>query len=219
VKNQLFITGCIRSGTNWVFGILSRHYVYTYSEYFEYLDLAKRKKEFLGKNYLLFKLNEDMRNISCLEQAFPDGKILIVLRNPLEILHSIYKPNKQSKPYRPFHDLREKWSRVGEKDLLPAAVRRFESYYPVKTVNIIAKYNKNIYILKYEDLITNFNSAINQVFEFCKIVQNNNFENELLPIKTPNQGICLNDFSLQNQKIILSSRIPSLCKLFNYPLG
>ena len=209
----------MRSGTNWVYEILSRYYTSTYTEYFEYLNLEKRKIDFYDKDSLLFKINEDMRNLSLLQDYFPKCKILILLRNPLEVVNSIYKPNKNSIPYRPFFDLKEKWSREGEVDLLPAAIRRFESYYPIETINLITKKNKRIFILKYEDLINNFNSAITKVFEFCKIQNDTIFEKKLLPIKTPNQGIYLKDFSHQNQKVILSSRIPSLCKLFNYSFG
>ena len=219
MKNQLFLTGSIRSGTNWVYEILSKYYVYAHSEYFEYQDLEKRKKDFFYKESLLFKINEDMRNLNLLKHYFPEAKIIIVLRNPLEVVNSIYKPNENSKPYRPFVDLREKWSRGGEVDLLPAAIRRFESYYPDGTINIITSSNKNILVVRYENLIRNFRSEINKVLEFCKIRLNNNIDGELLPIKTPNQGICLKDFSLHNQKVILSSSIPSLCKIFNYSLS
>ena len=219
MRNQLFITGCVRSGTNWVYEILSKYYISSYSEYFEYLNLEKRKIDFHDKDSLLFKINEDMRNLNLLQDYFPKCKILILLRNPLEVVNSIYKPSKKSIPYRPFVDLKEKWSREGEADLLPAAIRRFESYYPTETVNLITRKNKRVLVLKYEDLVNNFNYSISKVFEFCKIKQNINFDDELLPLRTPNQGICLKDFSLQNQKVILSSRIPFLCKSFNYPLG
>ena len=68
-------------------------------------------------------------------------------------------------------------------------------------------------------MLSNFNSVITKVFEFCNIQQSYNLENEILPIKSPNQGIYLKDFSHQNQKVILASRIPYFCKLFNYSLG
>jgi hypothetical protein len=219
VKNQLFLTGCIRSGTNWIYEILSEYYNYSHSEYFEYQDLEKRKMDFSNKESLLFKINEDMRNLNLLQRYFPGAKIIIVIRNPLEVINSIYKPNEKSKPYRPFVDLREKWARGSEVDLLPAAIRRFESYYPDEAINIITSVNKNILVLKYEDLINKFKSEITSIFEFCKIKQNHNPDSELLPIRTPNQGISLKDFSLQNQEVILSSRIPFLCKSLNYSLG
>jgi len=212
----LFLTGCIRSGTNWVFDILSKYYCSSHSEYFEYFDLEKRKKAFCGNDSLLFKINEDMRNICSLSSSFPDAKIVIMLRNPLEVLHSIYNPSRESLPYRPFHDLKSKWSRAGDEDRLPAAIRRLESYFPSEALDVIAKPTLRFHILRYEDLLARFNSTLSLLFDFCEIEvrQRNSVSNK--PMTTANQGMKLKDFSSEHQNLINSSQIPYLSKVMGY---
>jgi len=213
---QLFLTGCIRSGTNWVFDILSEYYRDHHSEYFDYFDLEKRKSAFGGNDSLLFKINEDMRNIRSLSSSFPDAKIVIMLRNPMEVLHSIYNPSKESLPYRPFHDLESKWSRAGDEDRLPAAIRRLESYFPSEALDVIASPTLPFHLLRYEDLLARFNSTLNLLFDFCEIEvkQRKGVSNK--PITTANQGMQLKDFSSEHQNLINLSQIPYLSKVMGY---
>jgi len=213
---QLFLTGCIRSGTNWVFDILSEHYRDHHSEYFDYLDLEKRKTAFGGNDSLLFKINEDMRNICSLSSSFPDAKIVIMVRNPLEVLHSIYNPSRESLPYRPFHDLESKWSRAGDEDRLPAAIRRLESYFPSEALDVIAKPTLRFHILRYEDLLARFNSTLSLLFDFCEINEKERKTFCKKPLETANQGIRLQDFSAEHQKIISLTKIPFLSQFMGY---
>jgi len=212
----LFLTGCIRSGTNWVFDILSKYYCFSHSEYFEYFDLEKRKKAFCGNDSLLFKINEDMRNLPLLASSFPEAKIVIMLRNPIEVLHSIYKPNRQSQPFRPFNDLGTRWAKEGDLDRLPAAIRRLESYFPSEALDVIAKPTLRFHILRYEDLLARFNSTLSLLFDFCEIEvrQRNSVSNK--PMTTTNQGMKLKDFSSEHQNLINLSQIPYLSKVMGY---
>lgn len=212
----MFLTGCIRSGTNWVFDILSEYYRDHHSEYFDYLDLEKRKTAFGGNDSLLFKINEDMRNICSLSSTFPDAKIIIILRNPLEVLHSIYKPSRESRPYRPFHDLEAKWSKDGDKDRLPAAIRRLASYFPAETLDVIGKPGSHYHILRYESLLSQFNLTLNVLFDFCGIEYSKRISLPSNPMKTANQGIRLTDFSPEHQELIYLSNIPHLSKVLGY---
>ena len=61
-----------------------------------------------------------MRNLGLLEDAFPDGKIVVILRNPIEALHSIYKPDEESIPT----GLLTTWRRSGSRKGFGSFARR-----------------------------------------------------------------------------------------------
>ncbi len=163
-------------------------------------------------------MNEDMRDLLSLENAFPEAKILIVLRHPLEVVHSIFNPNRKSIPYRPFFDLKKKWSFDSDVDLLPAAVRRFESYFSDETLNKIIKFESNLLVIRHEDLLDKFDSTLENISKFCEFKKSIINKQKLLPINTPNQGIFISHFSSIHQDIIQSSRIPYICEKLRYSL-
>ena len=216
MKGQLFLTGCIRSGTNWVFDVLAKHYEVCHSEYFDYLDLKRRENAFYGCESLLFKINEDMRNLGLLEDAFPDGKIVVILRNPIEALHSIYKPDEESIPFRPFNDLETKWFKEGDSDRLPAAIRRLLSYFPDDALEKIKSPGPACHILRYEELLNDFDATIANLFAFCGITVRSGQAIGNRPLRTANQGVRLKNFSAEQQEIILSSDIPQLSEKMGY---
>ena len=212
---KVFLTGSIRSGTTWLFSLLQTKISPSFLERFDLFDLELRKKSLLQHDQFVFKINEDIRDLEKLHTYFPNAKVIVLLRHPIEVLHSIYKPNKQSVPYRPFNDIREKWSYPNDLSYLSAVIRRFESYYPTSTLNLIRRAPSWLKVMKYEDYLKNFDSCIQELYSFLEII--NTPANGLLgPQKTPNQSIRISNFTNEDQGMINESRVPEITKQLGY---
>lgn len=212
---KVFLTGSIRSGTTWLFSLLQTKISPSFLERFDLFDLELRKKSLSQHDQFIFKINEDIRDLEKLHTYFPNAKVIVLLRHPIEVLHSIYKPNKQSVPYRPFNDIREKWSHPKDLSYLSAVIRRFESYYPTSTLNLIRRSPSWLKVMKYEDYLKNFDSCMQELYGFLEIIYTPS--NGLLgPQKTPNQGVRLKEFSESEKDMIMGSGVPFICKQLGY---
>ena len=212
---KVFLTGSVRSGTTWLFSLLQTKISPSFLERFDLFDLELRKKFLSHYNQFVFKINEDMRDLEKLHAYFPNAKVIVLLRHPIEVLHSIYKPNKLSVPFRPFNDIKEKWSNPDDASYLSAVIRRFESYYPIPTLNLIRRSPSWLKVMKYEDYLNDFDSCIDEVYGFLdiKYIPSNSL---LRPQKTPNQSIRMSNFTRQEQGLINESRVPTITDELKY---
>lgn len=211
----IFLTGGIRSGTSWLFSLLEEKINPSYFEQFDYLDLTIRRNLLQDIDQFLFKINEDMRQLNSLHAFFPNAKIIVLIRHPLEALHSIHRPNLKSIPFRPFKDLKTKWRYPEDKDLFPAALRRLESYFPSDAMSFLKQSNDWLKVFRYEDLLGNFKFHYGELLKFAEIDRACTTL-DILPQKTPNQGVRLKEFSESEKDMIMGSDIPLICKQLGY---
>ena len=213
----IFLTGAIRSGTSWVFALLAERISPSYLEQFDYFELEPRRCLLDGHDDFLFKINEDMRCLAALHETFPESKTLVILRHPLESLRSIAQPHPESKPFRPFRDLKEKWVRSGDDGLFPAAIRRLESYFPEETLAILDEGREWLLVVRYDDLLSDFAFTVSRLLAFCG--KGSEVPKGFAPKSTPNQGVSLTDFTEEKQDLISSSSLPALCDRLGYSLS
>ena len=212
---KIFLTGAVRSGTSWVFSLLERKIKPSFFEQFDNFDLNVRRNLLKNLDHFLFEINEDMRQLDSLHAFFPNAKIIVLIRHPLEALHSIHRPNLKSIPFRPFIDLKTKWRHPEDKDLFPAALRRLESYFPSDAMSFLKQSNDWLKVFRYEDLLENFKFHYGELLEFAEI-ESTCASPDFLPKKTPNQSVRLEEFSESEKGMIMGSDIPLICKQLGY---
>lgn len=212
---KVFLTGSIRSGTTWLFTILKTKIYPSFLERFDLFDLERRREFLLPFDNFIFKINEDIRELEKLHNYFPDAKVIVLIRHPLEVIHSIYKPNVKSIPFRPFVDIKEKWSLPEDSSYLSAVIRRFESYYPTSVLNFVKDSPSWLKVVKYEDYLKSFDENINNTFQFIEI---RDYTKTMLvgPQKTPNQAVRFSNFTEDEQETINKSKVPEIIDELGY---
>ena len=131
---------------------------------------------------------KDPRNIFTLPfwiTLFPASKIVIVKRHPYDVSMSLIKRNIKLKdkdykniykftPYFliPFLNLAN-FSNLGSLNIatIEDAMDLYDVYFN-EVVKISNKYKKNVYLVKYEDIILDSKSVLTQIFNFCKLDSN-----------------------------------------------
>lgn len=212
---KVFLTGSIRSGTTWLFTILKTKISPSFLERFDLFDLERRKEFLLPFDNFIFKINEDIRELEKLHNHFPNAKVIVLIRHPLEVIHSIYKPNEKSIPFRPFVDIKEKWTRPEDESYLCAVIRRFESYYPTSVLSFVRRSPCWLKVVKYEDYLKNFDISIRELFDFISIPDASQ-KSLFVPQKTPNQSVRISNFTEDEQKIINRSKVPVIISELGY---
>ena len=212
---KVFLTGSVRSGTTWLFTILKTKISPSFLERFDLSDLEIRQKILSQYDQFIFKINEDIRNLEKLHLFFPTAKVIVLVRHPLEVLHSIYKPNKNSIPFRPFNDIKEKWVNPEDKSYLCAVIRRFESYYPNATQNYLNKPPCWLKVYRYEEFLKNFDTSVQNLFEFIEL-SDFSLDCATGPKSTPNQSVRISNFTKYEQEMINKSKVPEITKQLGY---
>ena len=182
-----------------MFTILKTKISPSFLERFDLFDLERRREFLLPFDNFIFKINEDIRELEKLHNYFPDAKVIVLIRHPLEVIHSIYKPNEKSIPFRPFVDIKEKWAHPEDSSYLSAVIRRFESYYPTSVLNFVKDSPSWLKVVKYEDYLKSFDENIKNTFQFIEI---RDYTKTMLvgPQKTPNQAVRFSNFTEDEQK-------------------
>ena len=155
---------------------------YSNFRYFGTKNLIKRENFFnLGYAWGW----KDPRNIFTLPfwlNLFPSSKVILVKRHPYDVSLSLIKrniklKNKDSRsiykkaPYFliPFLNL-SNFSNLGSLNIsnMEDAMNLYDVYFN-EIEKLIEKYEKNIYLLKYEDIILKPDSVLKDIFNFCDL--------------------------------------------------
>ena len=157
-----FITGCIRSGTNWFSTLFYPFTDIVFSDFDGLREIQDRKMAFAEFPKVCFKINEDLTEIPELKKTFKNSTFWIMNRDGREIVHSIYKPSPRSIPPRDFPGLEEEM--VENKETrLEASIRTWLGYMQHYEKAIEDAGSQGIYV-DYNKLISNFNVEILKLF-------------------------------------------------------
>ena len=153
---------------------------------------------YLGLKSLVFKKKlleidfdwgwKDPRNIFSLPfwlKLFPESKVLILIRHPFDVVNSLITRNKyllekdiKSKDKLsnyiliPFLNVRNYSNLSSDISDFDIGMRLYDCYYN-QLVLMTEKYNSNIKIIKYEDLVLKKEDVVLNLFDFCNISLNN----------------------------------------------
>ena len=153
---------------------------------------------YLGLKSLVFKKKlleidfdwgwKDPRNIFSLPfwlKLFPESKVLILIRHPFDVVNSLITRNKYllEKDIKlkdklsnymliPFLNVRNYSNLSSDISDFDIGMRLYDCYYN-QLVLMTEKYNSNIKIIKYEDLVLNKEDVVLNLFDFCNISLNN----------------------------------------------
>lgn len=179
--SPLFIIGLPRSGTSLLEQVLntSEHVVaggellFIEAAYKKYFDKHEKleaisqwyreKIEFITKNqeipkeaprWLIDKLPSNFVNVGFIKKMIPDAKFLYCQRDPMDNGLSIYKQN--------FLSTHSYATRLED-------IAHFTSLERRVMASWMMQYPKDIMMVKYEDLVSNFNSVTQAVFEFTDL--------------------------------------------------
>lgn len=182
-----WVTGPIRSGTNWICSLFHPFVDIYHSDNETYRTLESRK---VLKKYesFAFKLNEDSNIMDQIIKIFPNSKIFLVMRDSRDVVNSIVYPHKNSIPYRKFPAIDSR-SKEFNQHPMEVGIYYFNAYIE-NYDNIFNNYNDITYLIKYEDLINNFDEEYKKMEYFIEREPDINKLNQIKkPIKTPNQQI------------------------------
>ncbi len=196
-RSVIWIMGPIRSGTNWIADLCLPVSNHIFKEDEIYRDLNNRKKpikQFFNDN-LVFKFNTDKDHIDQLFDLSPDSKLVFVIRDGREVCHSMAYPSSRSYPTRIFPYIEEA-KKQGIHPIYAAArswvtyMTNGDGYYHDF---VLDKYPGISYILRYENLISDFDNEYLEFLNFLNLpIDNIKFKKIISPIKTPSQDKWLN---------------------------
>ena len=142
---------------------------------------------------------KDPRNIFSLPfwlKLFPESKVLILIRHPFDVVNSLITRNKYllEKDIKlkdklsnymliPFLNVRNYSNLSSDISDFDIGMRLYDCYYN-QLVLMTEKYNSNIKIIKYEDLVLKKEDVILNLFEFCNISLNNETKTFIETIRT-----------------------------------
>ena len=142
---------------------------------------------------------KDPRNIFSLPfwlKLFPESKVLILIRHPFDVVNSLITRNKYllEKDIKlkdklsnymliPFLNVRNYSNLSSDISDFDIGMRLYDCYYN-QLVLMTEKYNSNIKIIKYEDLVLKKEDVVLNLFEFCNISLNNETKTFIETIRT-----------------------------------
>lgn len=157
---QFIVFGCVRSGTTFVnklfrdFSSINENPI-EYIYFNENLIFEVNKRWSLRTKNFISKQCEDVKNIRRLKSIFPYVKFFYVIRDLRDVIYTLTYPSKKSWPPRKQEDFpRIEAIKKKEKCSIISAVIKFieNDYYPPN--NILNEYKSDIFIIKYEDLLS-----------------------------------------------------------------
>ncbi|WP_208586130.1 sulfotransferase [Gracilibacillus suaedae] len=116
--------------------------------------------------------------IPTLLSSVDDFKLVAIIRNPLAVLNSWRNAPKELPPHLSFE---EEWRYAQNRNLFrPEEYFGFEKWKEATKLYLWAKekYPKKVYLLKYEDLVSNTVDVTKDMFDFCDLTigkQTNDF--------------------------------------------
>jgi|TARA_R110002020_G_scaffold332719_1_gene548120 hypothetical protein len=156
-----FITGCIRSGTNWFATLFYPFTDIVFSDFEGLRSIQDRKMAFAEFSKVTFKINEDLTDIGELKDNFKNSIFYIVNRDGREIVHSIYRPNPKSVPPRDF-DLKTGAIENDESEF-EAAIRTWLGYMQHYDEALQVAGDQGV-LVDYNKLVRNFDVEILKLF-------------------------------------------------------
>jgi len=171
---KICVVGSVRSGTNWIAHLFSPivdeviadadYNGATCNERYRNID---NRDELLGKESFVFKQNEDLMNMENLDkmiELFPDIKFILVIRDPIKIVESICKAYPDSIPMRFFPAVSKIQDDLGISRVEASTI--FASGYINQIPKFINKYSDRAIIVKYEDLVYNFEDTLSGLYNY-----------------------------------------------------
>ena len=164
---------------------------------------------YLGLKSLIIKNNllendfdwgwKDPRSIFSLPfwlKLFPKSKVLILVRHPFDVVNSLITRNKylleediklkdklSNYMLIPFLNVRNYSNLSSDMSDFDIGMELYDCYYN-QLVLMTEKYNSNIKIIKYEDLVLKKENVVLNLFEFCNISLNNETKTFIETIRT-----------------------------------
>ena len=165
----ILISGFPRGGTSFLRDCLASHskitqipveIVYKDLDSFtiklkENISIINKENKNLTDKFIVNKAPANLRNLDILSENFKDAKFLVILRDPKDVFTS------HKETIRP-------WL-VGKNKDVKFVINKLEKYYEGLLKYSQKKINKNVYVLRYEDLHQNFSQTLKKIFEFCGI--------------------------------------------------
>jgi len=180
-KPNMFLVGCVKSGTTTLYELLKQHpqifmsevkgpdffaempndaYPQFFKKREKYLSLFNNAKEkkILGEASHYFHLKKAPEKI---KKFNPKAKIVIILRNPFEVIRSYYN----SDLINPSNNLIGLYNKKN-----PSAVELIDSLEYSENIKRWGKFfNKNVFVLIAEDLNKNPKEELSKLFKFLDV--------------------------------------------------
>lgn len=156
----------------------------------EFLDQTKQiekgiypffEEKELNPKTLVTKMVRYHYLLPTLLSTIDDFKLIAIIRNPLAVLHSWKKAPKELPPHLSFE---KEWRYAQNRNLFkPEEYFGFEKWKEATKLFLWAKekYPDKVYVLKYEDLVSNTMEVTKEMFRFCELKydgQTNHFIND-----------------------------------------
>ena len=132
-----------------------------------YLDIFYKKSIYKTEKRLFNKLFSGILYVDSIIEKYPDSKIIIVVRNPKEVLPSSLSLVKSLlSNFVDFEQIAE-----GEKKLFYNNVFTISKYYYSELNRIYEKHqkSKNVIFIEYDKIKSDFASIINEIYSFCEL--------------------------------------------------
>ena len=168
---------------------------------------------------------KDPRNIFSLPfwlKLFPESKVIILIRHPFDVVNSLIARNKYLLEQDlilkdkisnyfliPFLNVRNYSNLSSNISNFEIGMKIYDSYYN-QLILMSEKYNSNIQIVKYEDLVLKKEDVVTKLFDFCNISINDQAKTFIETIRSDR----LYNFKL-NKKNIYNKYLP-LIKKYRY---
>ena len=194
-SDAIWVVGPVRSGTNWVCGLLNPMVEKSICDDENFRDLNSRH---ILSSYgsFSFKINEDWCHLDKLLEMYPKSKFILVNRDGREVANSIAYPNRNSIPFRDFkisnHINNPTFNPLnlkGDRGLLSIATSIWLGY--IRSYDeIINKFEDRAYYLDYNKLVGDFDIEYQKLCDFIGLkIDKDKFNKIRKPLKTPNQKV------------------------------